>query len=219
MIRFSRPITVAAIVAQVVFVLSWLIAASWQGPAYSVLAHSISDMYAVTTPRGEVLVVIFTITGAITIVFAAVVWRALQQGGWTALLGAILLGFSIFGLGDLLSAFERLACRLADPGCTPASQLANAGGQLDTALSTAGVGLFIAALIFLSVAMQKTPGWRRWVWPTRGLAIAEFFLFLSDGALASAGLAGLVERLVAAVGALAIAGLAVVILRDRLRAD
>ncbi len=33
-----------ALVAQVAFVASWLIAASWQGPRYSVLAHSISDM-------------------------------------------------------------------------------------------------------------------------------------------------------------------------------
>jgi hypothetical protein len=213
MSRFSRPIALATVVAQLVFVLSWLIAAAWQGSGYSVVAHSISDMYAVTAPHGEVLVVVFTITGAVTILFAVVVARALREAGWTALLGAILLAFSIFGLGDLLSAFERLACRLADPGCTPASQLANAGGQLDTALSTAGVALFVASLIFLSVAMQKVPTWRRWVWPTRWLAIGEFFLFLADGAVASAGLAGLVERLLAAVGALTIAGLAVVILR------
>jgi hypothetical protein len=215
MSRLLRPISLVTVIAQFVFVLSWLVAAAWQGPSYSVLAHSISDMYAVSAPHGEVLVVVFTITGAITIMFAVAIWHALRNAGWTALLGAILLGFSIFGLGDLLSAFERLACRLADPGCTADSQLANAGGQLDAALSTAGIGLFIAALIFLSFAMQDTEGWRRWVWPTRSVAIAEFLLFIADGALASVGLGGLLERLVAALGAFAIAGLAVVILRDR----
>ena len=215
MSRYLRPIALLTLIAQIAFVLSWLVAALWQGPRYSVLAHSISDMYAVTAPHGVVLVVIFTITGAITVLFAVVVGRVLRHAGWTARVGAILLGLSIFALGDLLTPFERLACRLADPGCTSTSQLANAGGQLDSALSTAGVAIFVAALIFLSVAMQKSTGWERWVWPTRAVAIAEFALFLADGVLASSGLAGLFERLLAALGAFAIAAFAVAILRDR----
>lgn len=36
--------------AQVAFVAGFLIAASWQGPRYSPLAHSISDTYADTAP-------------------------------------------------------------------------------------------------------------------------------------------------------------------------
>ncbi|MCA2176125.1 DUF998 domain-containing protein [Nonomuraea glycinis] len=42
-------------------------AASWQGPRYSVLAHTISDLYAVTAPGGMFLVVVFTLCGAATI--------------------------------------------------------------------------------------------------------------------------------------------------------
>jgi hypothetical protein len=34
------------LVAQIAFVLSWLIAGLWQGARYSALSHSISDMYA-----------------------------------------------------------------------------------------------------------------------------------------------------------------------------
>ena len=62
-------------VAQVAFVGSWLIAASWQGPRYSVLAHSITDMYAVGAPNGAFLVVVFTLCGGATILFA---WLSLR---------------------------------------------------------------------------------------------------------------------------------------------
>jgi hypothetical protein len=214
MSRSIRPLSIAAVVAQIVFLITWLIAPLWQGPRYSVIAHSISDMYAVTAPAGVVLVVVFTITGAITVAFALVSVRLTFRGaGWTAVLGSILLALSIFGLGDLLTPFERLACRIADPGCTPAGQLANAGGQLDTILSTSGIVIFIAAVIFLSFAFAKTTGWRTWTWPARVVAIAVIAVFFADGLLARAGLGGILERALAAIGALAIAALAVAISR------
>ena len=58
------------IAAQVVFVASWLAAAAWQGPRYSVMKHSISEMYAVTAPHAVFLVVVLTLCGAATIWFA-----------------------------------------------------------------------------------------------------------------------------------------------------
>lgn len=211
-----RALAVAAVIAQVLFLVTWLIAPFWQGPKYSVLAHSISDMYAFTAPSGLVLVIVFTITGAVTMLFALLaVWRAFRPAGWTGIVGSILLALSIFGLGDLLSPFERLACRIADAGCTPASQLANAGGTLDTLLSTIGVAVFIAAAMFLSVAMAKITGWRSWAWPTRVVAIAVSALFLANGLLATSGLGGLMERGLALVGALAIAALAIELARGR----
>jgi hypothetical protein len=215
MSRSSRLIAVIAAVAQFVFIVSWIIAAFWQGDRYSVLAHSISDMYAVTAPNGLFLVAVFTITGLLTMVFAGVVWQTLRAGGWTAAVGAILLGLSIFGLGDLLTAFERLACRIADRGCTAESQLSNAGGQLDANLSTVGVALYIGAAIFLSFAMARIPAWRVGVWPARYVAFAMIFFFLADGVLGQAGLSGIAERLLAAVGALGIAALAIRIARGR----
>jgi len=65
-----RRWALVGVVAQVAFVGSWLVAASWQGPRYSSLAHDISDMYAVGAPYGAFLVVIFTLCGAATILFA-----------------------------------------------------------------------------------------------------------------------------------------------------
>src|SRR4051794_26207257 len=119
----------AGFAAQVAFVASWLLAAAWQGDGYSVTAHTISDMYAVTAPGGLILVVVLTLCGLATALFALLSVRpVLRPGGRSATIGAVLLALSIYGLGDLLSPFEREACRLADPGCTPEDQAANLGG-------------------------------------------------------------------------------------------
>ena len=200
-----KTFAVLAVLAQLVFTATWLVAPLWQGPSYNVLQHSISDMYAVTAPNGLVLVVVFTICGALTILFALLsLLPALRPAGGPAVIGAVLLALSIFGLGDLLSPFERLACRLADAGCTTAAQVANAGGATDAVVSTIGVILFIGAAIFLSVAMQRTDGWRAWVWPTRVVAIAVIAVFFAEGLLGSTGIGGLLERVLAALGAISI---------------
>jgi hypothetical membrane protein len=160
------------LVAQVVFVASWLVAATWQGPRYSVAAHSISDLYAVTAPHGAVLVVVLMFCGAATMGFALrSVWSALRTGGWRASTGSTLLALSIAGLGDLLSPAERLACRMADPGCTATQQLSNTGGQLDNAISSLGVLLLVIAAFFVAAAMRRARGWEGWARPTRWTAV------------------------------------------------
>jgi hypothetical protein len=157
-----RRWALVGLVAQVAFLASWLIAAFWQGPHYSSLEHSISDMYAVGAPYGAFLVVVFTLCGAATILFAWLSLRpALRPAGWTATVGSVLLALSIYGLGDLLSPLEREGCRLADRGCSAAAQFANSGGKLDALLSTLGVVLFVMAGFFLASAMRRLPGWRR----------------------------------------------------------
>jgi hypothetical protein len=204
----------AGLAAQVLFVVSWLAAAAWQGPRYSVLAHSISDMYAQTAPAGLLLVDVFTLCGALTIMFALrAVWPVLRPGGWPAAAGATALALSIVGLGDLLSPGERLACRLADPGCTQAAQLSNVGGKMDDVLSSLGVPLLVLAGFFLAVAMRRVPGWRTWAWPTRGTAVVLVVFAVADIMGQNSGLGGLFERLIAAAGAAALAVLAAGILR------
>jgi hypothetical protein len=199
----------AGFAAQVVFVLSWLVAAAWQGDGYSVLAHTISDMYAVTAPAGWFLVVVLTLCGLATALFALLAVRpVLRPAGRLATTGSVLLALSIYGLGDLLSPFEREACRLADPGCTSAAQSANAGGVLDSVLSTAGILLFVAAAFVLAAAMRRTPGWQDWSrwarWVGAGFAVLLIVLAVAE----PAGVGGLLERLLAAFGAAAIAALA-----------
>jgi hypothetical protein len=197
------------LVAQIAFVLSWLIAGLWQGARYSALSHSISDMYAVTAPGGMFLVVVFTLCGLATVLFAALsVWLTLRRAGWPAAVGSVLLGLSIYGLGDLLTPFERLACRIADGGCSPAAQLANTGGMLDALLSTVGILVFAAAAFFLATALRRTPGWQDWAWPARWVGLAFILILAADVATSSLGFGGLMERLLAVFGAAAIGALA-----------
>lgn len=204
--RVVRLVAQVTVVAQIAFVLSWLVAGFWQGTRYSAVSQSISDMYAVTAPRGSILVVVFTFCGLATVCFAALsVWPALRTEGWRARVGSALLGLSIFGIGDLLSPFERLGCRIADSGCTPAAQLANSGGMLDAALSTTGILVSIAAAFFLASAMRRTSGWRDWAWPTRFVGMAFVVILAADVVLGPLGFGGLLERLLAALGAAAIA--------------
>ena len=191
--------------AQVWFVGSFLLAGLWQGPRYSVLAHSMSDMYAVTAPGGWFLVVAFTLYGVAMLVFAALaVWPTLKVGNrWWAGSACVVFALSIYGLGNLLSPWERLACRMADPGCTSAAQVANSGGALDDALSFPGIVLFFIAVLLAAEAMKRTPGWRAWAWPARWWGIG-FFLLLVGSTVAfgmNLGLDGLIERLLAASGA------------------
>jgi hypothetical protein len=207
-------VAAAAAIAQVVFVLSWLVAALWQGPRYSAVAHSVSDMYAVGAPHAWFLIVVLTATGAMTIVFALWALRpALRGGGWSGTAGSILLALSVLGLGDLLSIWEREACRRADPGCTPAAQLANAGGRLDGVLTTIGLMLLIVAGFFLAVAASRVAGWQRWAWPMRIGAIVVAVLLLATGLFGPIG--GLLERLLALAAAAGVFGLAVLVLRGQ----
>jgi hypothetical protein len=201
-----RRWSAAVVAANVIFVAAWLLAASWQGPRYSLTAHTISDMYARGAPGAAFLIVVFTLCGATVLLFAwRALWPSLRRAGRPAAVGVTLLAASIFGLGDLLTPFEREGCRLADPGCTSAAQLATTGGTLDAVLSTAGVAALVAAGFFLAAAMARLPQWQSWArwtrWATAGIIAA----FAADGLAGPAGLSGLFERLLAVAGAAAIA--------------
>lgn len=203
-----------AILAQVVFVAAWVAAGFWQGPRYSPMADSISDMYAVGVPHASFLVQVFTDAGAATILFALFsVWPALRGGGRAARAGSVLLALSVAGLGDLLAPAERLACRISDPGCTTALQLSNSGGKLDSILTAAGAVLLLVAGFLLAAAMRRIPSWRAWAWPVRWTSVLIFALLVADVVDGTSGQAGLFERLYAAVAAAAVAALAAGILR------
>jgi hypothetical protein len=204
----------AGLLAQIAFVVSWAAASNWQGPKYSTVADSISDMYAETAPHAWFLIVVLTVCGAATIAFAfGAVRRALRPGGWTATVGSALLAISIVGLGDLLTVTERLDCRMVDPGCTATKQISNLGGQLDNTLSTYGVLALVVAGVFLSFAMRRAATWRGWAWPTRWTMLALFLVTFADAIGSHYGLGGLFERMIALIGAIWLASLAVAILR------
>lgn len=203
-----------AVIANIVFVAAWLLAAAWQGSTYSVAAHTISDMYAAGAPGAWFLILTFTLCGASVLLFTfRSLWPTLRAAGWPARVGVILLGLSIFGLGDLLSVFEQEGCRLADAGCTPDAQLATFGGTADATLSTIGAFALPLAGVLLAVAMKRLPEWRSRTLPTYVAAIALLLLLLLDGILGGAGMGGIGERLFALGGAAWITVLALAVLR------
>jgi hypothetical protein len=202
------------IAAQVIFVASWLAAVSWQGPRFSPLSMAISDMTAMTAPYGMFLVTVFALCGAATIWFAfRSVWPALRSGGRAAGVASIMLALSVAGLGDLLSPFERLACRIADPGCTTAMQISNFGGKMDSAITSIGLLVLVVGGFFLAAAMRRIPSWRAWAWPTQAASLLFLLLGIASAMTVNAGLNGLFERLFAAAAAAALATLGIGILR------
>ena len=204
----------AALVAHVAFTLSWILAAAWQGPRYSVSRHTISDMYADGAPGAWFLILVVTASGAALLLFALrSLWPALREGGRAAAVGVTLLALSIFGLGDLLTPFEREGCRMAAPGCTSSAQVANAGGALDGTLSTIGVVALIAAGFVLASAMKRAAGWESWVRPVRRASVAMIGLLVLDGIAQPLGVSGLAERFIALAGAAGVIALATGVLR------
>ena len=78
----QRRLAIVTIAANLVWVTGWLVAAGWQGPGYSVVRDSISDMMADGAPAAGVLIVIFALSGAVIIVFAlGALWPALRPAG------------------------------------------------------------------------------------------------------------------------------------------
>ncbi|MFC1414081.1 DUF998 domain-containing protein [Streptacidiphilus sp. N1-12] len=204
----------AVLLTHIVFTASWLLAAAWQGPRYNVFSQTISDMYADGAPGAWFLIIVFTLSGLALVVFArASLWPRLRQGGTPAKAAVLLLALSIFGLGDLLSPFEREGCPIAARGCTSDLQTATFGGALDTVLSTLGVVALIAAGFCLASATKRVPGWSDYTRATRRATIAMIVLFVLDGATQSIGLSGMFERLIALAGAVAIITLARIVLR------
>jgi len=195
--------------AQVLLVGSWIAAGFWQGPHYRALSDSISDLYADTAPGGLLLAIMIGLCGLATILFAwRSVWPSLRGAGARAAIGSVLLGASIYGLGDLLAPVARVACRIADQGCSPSDQLATVGGVLDVVVSIPGILLFIGAVFVLAGAMAHTPEWRDVAGPTRRLGIVFIVLLVATVLAAGIDATGLATRVLAITGAAGIAGLA-----------
>jgi len=201
--------SVVGLIAQLVFIASTLVAASWQGTRYSPIKDSISDLYAVAAPHAVYIIVIFTLCGAATILFALfALWPLLRPASRFAFIGPLALSLSIYGLGDLLTPFERLGCSMAAAHCTATIQTANAGGQLDNNLSTIGILLFIASLFFLAKSMSKIKGRHRDAQVMVIGAVYMIICVIAIGAFHASSFTGLIERLLAFGGAALIAAIA-----------
>ena len=187
---------VVGLIAQAAFTAGWLIADTWQGPRYSPVKYTISDLQAATAPHAWFPIACFAVGGLGTFGFAVFGLRpALAGAGKVAAYAPWMLACSALALGN---SFPLIPCRLADPGCTAHHQLFSPGGLTDA---------IVASIAFLVLACTPFPLWRRlrvlpeWYRLKPVMLAARVigpacFLFL--GISSSAGVAeGLVERVLA----------------------
>ena len=204
-----------AVLANAAFIVGIWVAPAWQGPRYSLLVHTISDTYAVTAPGGAFMVVLLTVSGAAVIMFSVrSLWPTLRPVRAKAMVAATLLVSSILGQGDLLTPFEREACRLADPRCTTGAPTANVGGRLDGILSLIGLVSLVAFGFVLASAMRGASAWQGWAVPTRAVTVLVLALIVATALSDAVHLGGLVQRLLASTAAGAVAVLARAVVRQ-----
>jgi hypothetical protein len=201
---------VVGVVAQVVFTAGWVIAETWQGPRYSPIQDTISDMQAITAPHMWFPIACFALGALGTFGFALFGLRpALGGAGKVAAFAPWMLAFAALALGN---SFPLIPCRLSDPGCTANTQLLSPGGLTDA---------IVAGLAFFVLAITPFPLWRRlrllsaWsrlkpvMLAVRVLGPVAYVLLAASSSTASMPAVGLIERILATTCVLWIFALAV----------
>jgi hypothetical protein len=200
---------VIGLLAQVAFAAGWMIAETWQGPRYSPLTDTISDLQAATAPHAWFPIACFAAGGLGTFGFAVFGLRPAWRGAVRIAPWAI--GLSGLALGN---SFPQIPCQLSASGCTATGQLLSAGGLTDAILSGAALWLLAITPLQLARLLIPLPQWRALARPLR---VAGVVALAGYGLLALALLtgvwAGLVERALVAVCQLWLAVLAVNLIR------
>lgn len=141
---------VLGVIAQIAFTAGWLVTETWQGPRYSAITSTISDMQAATAPHVWFPITCFAVGGAGTFCFAAFGLRpALAVAGRVAAHAPWMLALAGLAIGN---SFPLIPCQVSDPGCTAHHQLYSPGGMTDAIVATAA---------FLVLAFVPGPLWQR----------------------------------------------------------
>jgi hypothetical protein len=200
---------VIGLLAQVAFAAGWVIAETWQGPRYSPLTDTISDLQAATAPHAWFPIACFAAGGLGTFGFAVFGLRPAWRGA--VRIAPCAIGLSGLALGN---SFPQIPCQLSASGCTATGQLLSAGGLTDAILSGAALWLLAITPLQLARLLIPLPQWRDLARPLR---VAGVVALAGYGLLALALLtgvwAGLVERALVAVCQLWLAVLAVNLIR------
>jgi Protein of unknown function (DUF998) len=189
---------VVGVTAQIIFTAGWLIAETWQGPRYSPITDTISDLQASTAPHVWFPIVCFALGGLGSFGFAVFGLRpALAEAGRTAWLTPWMLAFSSLAVGN---SFPLIPCQLANPGCTPSFQLNSPGGLTDAIVT--GIGFLVLAItpFLLLRRLSLVTRWRRLkpVMLAAGIIGSVCYLLLAvSSSMQSMPAIGLIERLLA----------------------
>jgi hypothetical protein len=201
---------VVGVLSLVMFNAGWLIAETWQGPAYSPIADTISDMQAQTAPHVWFPIACFALGALGGFGFALFGLRpALAGAGKVAVKAPFLLAFALLALGN---SFPLIPCRLSDAGCTASVQLASPGGLTDAIV--AGIAFFVLAFLPYPLwhRLALLPRWRQLkpvMFAARVICPVAWILLALSSNLPGMPAVGLIQRVLAAgcslwVGALAL---------------
>jgi hypothetical membrane protein len=204
---WARRLAWGAIVAQVVFIASWLVGGAIEGHGYSVATDDISDLGALTAHHPTLVLVAFGISGALTIAFALGVIRpVLGVGGW-------LLALSLPALDNLSDAFFRLDCRAADAGCSASNAAASWHGKVHIAVFLVAAVATIATPFVLARSMRHVDGWRDLAPGARIFGVVIIVGAIANAVLTGTSVQGLAQRTLAVIVPLGIVALAVRVLQ------
>ncbi len=205
---------VVGIAAQVLFTAGWAVSEMWQGPRYSPIADSISDMQARTAPHAWFPIACFALAGIGTFAFAVFGLRPAIAGvGRAGSRGLWLLAISTLALGN---SFPLIPCRLSDPGCTAAFQLNSPGGLTDAVVAGLAFLVLVIAPFPLWRGLAALPDWRDMkpvLMAARVLGPTGYLLLAISSSVQSMPAFGLIERALATVCVLWILALAVHLVR------
>lgn len=206
------------VMAQVAFTAGWVVTELWQGPRYSPINDTISDMQASTAPHVWFPIATFGLAAVATFAFVVFGLRpALVGAGKRARFAPWMLAGSALALGN---SFPLIPCRLSDPGCTPSFQLNSPGGLTDAIVS--GLAFFVLVITPFPLwrRLGTLPEWRR----LRPILLAAtfigpilFVLLAVSSSEPSMPAIGLIERVLATTCALWISALAVNLIIDSRR--
>jgi hypothetical protein len=201
---------VIGVMAQVTFTAGWVVTELWQGPRYSPVNDTISDMQASTAPHVWFPIAAFALAAVATFAFAVFGLRpALAGAGKRAWFAPWMLAFSALALGN---SFPLIPCRLSDQGCTPSFQLNSPGGLTDAIVS--GLAFFVLVITPFPLwrRLAMVPGWRRLrpiLFAATAIGPILYVLLAISSNEASMPALGLIERALAATCTLWIGALAV----------
>jgi Protein of unknown function (DUF998) len=205
------------VIAQAAFMAGWLAAETWQGPRYSAVTDTISDMQAATAPHAWFPIACFATGGIGTFCFAVFGLRpALAGAGRVAAHAPWMLALAGLAIGN---SFPLIPCGLSQPGCTTHHQLYSPGGMTDAIVATAAFLVLAFTPGPLWERLKLLPQWRRLkpVMTTARVLCPLCFLLLCAAALTGTA-QGLAERALATSIVLWIAALAVTLIRASRRA-
>ncbi|HEY6275390.1 MAG TPA: DUF998 domain-containing protein [Streptosporangiaceae bacterium] len=203
---------VVGLIAQVTFTVGWVAAETWQGPRYSPVTDTISDMQAATAPHVWFPIACFAAGGIGTFCFAVFGLRpALAGAGRVAAFAPWMLALAGLAIGN---SFPLIPCSLSAPGCTAHHQLYSPGGMTDTIVGTAALLVLAFTPGPLWERMKLLPAWRqlRPVMRIARIACPLCFILVSIASLTQTA-EGLAERVLVTSIVLWIATLAITLIR------